>query len=462
MMIRHRYSRFVPGKPLRYQIDMWFRPETFLAIYLALIGFYGLFEVSLVSTFGWSFLGIYQRPVTLGMYLFVAGTAIWVLLVRRPVRAKPVSLAAQMVFIFFLLEFLLLALMGVQYGRARGNVQVVNYQQGLEIFIMVAVAGYLATESTDRVARILRPFVYLLVFLSLLNAVSVIANNATRLIRLPFASFDMLFVLPFAAIYFLARYLMTSRRRLLALLMFIGATAGVFLRFEKPVLVPFVLACAVLYGLLLLAAGKLSLTSRWQLLKRILILIAGGVLVLTFVELIVPGNLLGELLLLFFRRFLKFNPTTAQVIGRLDGGRFYLWQQGWEMLKTSPLWGVGFGPGIRSDLGTVVFPHNLLVEFLVGTGLLGGTVLLAWLAASTVYILRSFNWNEQPIFKLGLLGFLIYALIVSMVGVLWGHLALLNLTALTLGMVLKIATLDREGRTNARPGPGEDNRIKRL
>lgn len=442
-MIKYTAGRIGAQKPLRYQLNDLLKPIFLLKLYLSFIAIYALFEFLLVSTFGWSFMGIYQRPIMLGMFIFVGGTALH-LLTKRNHGEKRLYPRSQIFLGLLVLEFVLLVAVGLQYGRFNDNAQLISYERGLVIFFTVALSAYVGIESINKAKNVLRVFIWFLLVLSFGNAISVFVRNSVPDLWAPLLSYDILYIMPLAGIYFFVFYLLARERSFFAMLLFVTAASGVILRFEKPVLVPFVAACGATYFVIFLLAGSLYGVSRLSLIKRALLLVFAAVAALLILELIVPGNLLLEYRIAFFRNYLKFNPVSGTSIGRVDGGRFYLWAKGLQVLKESPWWGQGFGPGIRSDTGFLVFPHNLVIDFLIGTGLLGVTLLLSFLATISFYVARFIDWNSFSVLKLSMMGFLIYVFSVSMVGVLWGHLSLLHVSALILGMLIKFATLDRQ------------------
>ena len=76
---RLRFSQ----KPLRFAVNDLITPLTGFYVYLALLAFYALFLLFPVNWFGRGFLGVYGRPMTLGLYAFVVITTLSVVVRER-------------------------------------------------------------------------------------------------------------------------------------------------------------------------------------------------------------------------------------------------------------------------------------------------------------------------------------------------------------------------------------------
>ena len=66
------YRLRLGDKPLRFALSDYITPLNALYVYLAMLAFYAIWLFGVVTFFGFGFLGIHGRPMTLGLYLFVA------------------------------------------------------------------------------------------------------------------------------------------------------------------------------------------------------------------------------------------------------------------------------------------------------------------------------------------------------------------------------------------------------
>ena len=441
MIVQQKRAAIRSRKPLRYSVDNYWTPIHFFKLYFACIAFFGIFEYLFVSTYGWAFLGIYGRPFTLGMYLFVGGIAVYLVAYRRRMMSRDNALG-RFLLGFLLLEFIILVIMGVQNGMANGNEQLATYQKGLWIVLLVTTFAYWGVESQREMRDVIHHFSLFLVGLSLADTLSILLHITPGMPKLPFNLFLFMHILPLGGLYFFVDYLLSRRNVFWKGFLFIVASSSIVLRFQKPVIVPYIIVIGMVFLIVFAVAGRPGFISRTKVVKRSVVLLLLAFLLPILMAAITPGSLLVEYRILFFKIFLKRNPVTGVLIGRIDGGRFYLIAQGWEMVKQSPIWGFGLGPGISSGLGTIVFPHNLMIDFLIGMGLLGIVLLVLFLFIIIRYIVTRMDWYRYPVMKIGIVGYLIYAFVFSQVGVFWGQLGLIHLSALLLGITLKLATLD--------------------
>ncbi|NOZ71015.1 MAG: hypothetical protein GXP38_03735, partial [Chloroflexi bacterium] len=254
-------------------------------------------------------------------------------------------------------------------------------------------------------------FSLFLVGLSLADTLSFLLHITPGMPRLPFDLFLFMHILPLGGLYFFVDYLLSRRNVFWKGFLFIAASSSIVLRFQKPVIVPYIIATGVVFLIVFAVAGRQGLISRTKTVKRLVVLLSLAALLPILMDAIIPGSLLVEYRILFFKLFLKRNPVTGVLIGRIDGGRFYLITQSWEMVKQSPIWGLGFGSGIKSDIGTVVPPHNLIIDFLIGVGFLGVVLLVLFVLAIVGYVAIRMDWHRYPVMKIGIVGYLIYAFV---------------------------------------------------
>ncbi len=125
-------------------------------------------------------------------------------------------------------------------------------------------------------------------------------------------------------------------------------------------------------------------------------IIAAGVLLLVRHSsryILLTWGLAGALLMAragLFARFWEFGSRTGQFDPTLSG-RTLVWQQGWEVIGSSPLVGLGFfADRIFMQMGHI---HNGLLHALIQTGVLGsiafvGAFVVAWAMVLRLYLVR--------------------------------------------------------------------------
>lgn len=96
--------------------------------------------------------------------------------------------------------------------------------------------------------------------------------------------------------------------------------------------------------------------------------------------------------------FILFGPSRISIETALNDQRFDLWRLAWEVFKTYPLLGAGAGAynpaftslGLRpvaEDPG-IQHPHNIYLQFLCDTGIIGTTIALTFFTVVTVWTAR--------------------------------------------------------------------------
>ncbi len=125
-------------------------------------------------------------------------------------------------------------------------------------------------------------------------------------------------------------------------------------------------------------------------------IIAAGVLLLVRHSsryILLTWGLAGALLMAragLFARFWEYGTRTGQFDPTLSG-RTVTWQQGWEVIGSSPLVGLGFfADRIFMQMGHI---HNGLLHALIQTGVLGsiafvGAFVVAWAMVLRLYLVR--------------------------------------------------------------------------
>lgn len=121
------------------------------------------------------------------------------------------------------------------------------------------------------------------------------------------------------------------------------------------------------------AAILLWLLFRWSE-NRVVLPVALALLVLSIVAVALPFvvNLGGGVLERFY--------STSHLEDMSDVDRFNLWRNGWEQFLENPL----FGSGVE-ELEYHFYPHNLVLEGYMATGIVGGTIFTG-LAAYSLYV----------------------------------------------------------------------------
>ena len=139
-----------------------------------------------------------------------------------------------------------------------------------------------------------------------------------------------------------------------------------------------------------------------------ILLVLAALLVL---EVTIPGSFLGDYRLIFYDRYLKANPITGATEGRIDGGRFELYTLAWHAIEGKRWLGLGIGGASLHPYipGIYIFPHSLILDFLLAYGIIGVGAMLVGLCAIIVYLLTNLNWTEYRLMKATLLGYLLFA-----------------------------------------------------
>lgn len=443
------YRLRLGNKPLRFVLAEYFTPLNALYLYLAVLAFYALFLFLPVSLFGQGFLGIYGRPMTLGLYLFASLTLAFAVVNERRKQRRLQSSSGGLLGlgVFFLLAALIVVL-GIGRGWIGLLPYIGQYQQGLVIMLLVAPLAYYAIPSQTAADRMLRRVALFLAGLAIAQLVVVVSRFIPGM-ALPGDTRDFLFILPVAVIYFFVQYMTKADgawRTLGRAGLFGAVFLGCIVTFQKPVVVPLVVALALVWLFLLLFGLRTHRFSAAQLIWRLLFIFVAGVAAVLVADAVIPGGFLTTYRNAFYYRYLKANPATGQVEGRIDGGRLEYYGLAWRYLEGRRFLGLGFGSGIPHPYlaARYAFPHSLILDFLLGFGIAGLIALLSGLSVIALHIALNMRWQEHTTMKVTLVGFLLYALLYSLVSFFWGHVAMVHAVAILLGVSLKVATLDRQ------------------
>lgn len=434
--------RLRPGaKPLRFILADAVTPLTALYFYLGTVAFYSLWLFAVVTHFGHSFLGVHARPVTLGVGVLMAVSLAHMLTQRRHLGGAATGRLGLGIFFALVAVGLFTGLLRGVFGQ---NFYLPQYQQGMLILFFVTMGVAYAVSSQRIGARLVTASAYFLTMMAFFQLLSVIA----KLMGAGEVNFQLLefeYVIPFASVYWLIRYLTEPGKVLRNGLILGVAILGAISRLQKPVVVPLFLTL-LLTGLIILIVFLFHRRlSGARILGRAVLLIIMIVAAVALLELITPSNFLNEYVLIFYDRFLKVNPATGASEGRIDGGRLEYYGLAWNLVKENPLFGLGIGAAFPHPYfsGRYSFPHSIILDFLLSYGVVGVIALFAGILFLAIYLLRNLKFGEFAIEKAALCGYLMYAFLVSLVSYYWGHLPLVHATAICLGIALKLAILDR-------------------
>ncbi len=447
MLIRRLQAYQAPTKPLRFRVNASLKPVIALKIYLALLVAQGLFEYFFMWTLGLSFLGLQTRLLLLGVVLLVSFTCLHFIITRkRYITAKKEN---DILILFLIYIGLIISvIISIYFGIGNENNGAWDYSRSMIILLIVALFSYLVTDNNQSANSAIKPFILACTMMAVLGVVSQFIS--WRIVNWPFLFSNFRWVFAFASSYFLARYFMMDSEIWRNLLIFIIVSASLTLDLDKPLIVSYVVAMIFVTIASWFVIMRINSNKRKQFLIRIFILIVFIIAAIAMLEIIVPGNVLREYWMIIMRRFLKRNPVSGASIGTVDGGRFYIYQKAYEMLQSKPIWGYGLGVEIRTNSGIGVPPHNIIADFILGTGIFG-FIMFSLICIIVAYmILRKLNYRSYGELKLGLLGYIVFVSFFSLVGVLWTHVIMVHMFAITLGVSLKLAVLD--GRTSATSG----------
>jgi hypothetical protein len=429
------------AKPLRFILADAVTPLAALYFYLGMVAFYCLWVFAVVTHFGHGFLGVHARPVTLGVGALAAVALAHMLSQRRRLRGGPTGRLG-------LGLFFVLVAVGLFAGLLRGvfaqNIYLPQYQQGMVVLFVVTMGVAYAVPDQKVGARLVTVIAYFMTMMAFLELMSVVAKLMGAG-EVNFQLIEFLYVAPFASIYWLVRYL-TEHGKMVRSGFFLGVSIlGVIARLQKPVVVPLFFAL-LLTGLILLVIFFVHpRLSSARILRRAVLLIVMMVAAVALLEVITPSSFLREYVLIFYDRFLKLNPETGVSQGRIDGGRLEYYGLAWSLISENRLFGLGLGAAFpHPELsGRYSFPHSLILDFLLSYGAFGVVVLFSSITLLTTYLLRNLKFAAYSIEKATLCGYLMYAFLVSLISYYWGHLPLVHVTAIGLGIALKLAMLDR-------------------
>lgn len=442
------------ARPLRFALGDLITPINALYVYLGLLGFYGAWLFVVVPYFGHGFLGVYARPMTLGSWLLIAVSVLHLVAQRRQRLQRGTGSPALGLGVLMLLVAVGL-LVGIGRGMFDQNPYLKQYQQGMLVLFFVTAAVAYALPSQKEGARLVTIIAYFLTALTFAEFASVL-SRFLGITQIKSQTLEFQYVIPFVAIYWFIRYL-TSKGDIIKNALLLGIVVfGAIGRLQKPVVVPLFFALLVVGIVFLLAYYRHPALRGMTILKRALLLIVLVLAALILLEIIIPSSFLGDYRLIFYDRFLKVDPTTGVSEGRIDGGRLEYYSLAWNLVKANPLFGLGVGAAFPHPYisGRFSFPHSIILDFLLGYGIIGVLALFASIILIAIFLFLHLRMGEFTLEKATLSGYLFYAFLVSLVSYFWGHLPLVHATAISLGFILKMAILD------ARSIPSTARRIR--
>jgi O-antigen ligase len=437
-------------KPLRFVLGDALTAIHGLYAFLGLWMFYGLWSFFVIPFFGYAFLGVYGRPLTVGLLMLTAAVGVQVLAETRYRRMTSVPLPGLVLGFVFVLAVLALA-MGLLRGWEAQNPLLRQYRQGMVIFAWFTILVFYAVNTIKDAVRISKIMAYFLAFLAILDLIAVIIRFLP-FIRLPLQTLEYQYVAPLAASYFLIKYLREkiSWKNIIILSL---TVLGCISEFQKPVVVP--LFFTMLFTCVFIGLFYSKNLQIMTIIKKLLLL---GLIVISFVvllDIILPTNFLSEYLILFYKRYLKINPNTGEQIESVFDTRLDYYVLAWESIKENRWFGGGVGASFTHPyiMDRYAFPHSIILDFMLSYGIFGLLSLFLFIIFVMFYVIKYVNWRENPVEKAAFGSYLLFAFLVSLVGFFWGHLPMVYTTAIALGTLLKVAVLDAQARPHgARPG----------
>jgi|GEM_PF-6942318 len=437
-------------KPLRFVLGTSLTAIHGLYAFLGLWMFYGLWSFFVIPFFGYAFLGVHGRPLTLGLLVLTAAVGVQALAETRYRRTTSVRLPGLVLGFVFVLVVLALV-MGLLRGWEAQNPLLRQYRQGMVIFALFTILVFYAVNTIKDAVRISKIMAYFLAFLAILDLLAVIIRFLP-FIRLPLQTLEYQYVAPFAASYFLIKYLREkiSWKNIIILSL---TVLGCISEFQKPIVVP--LFFTILFTCIFIGLFYGKNLKIMTIIKKLLLLSLIVIFFVVLLDVILPANFLSEYLILFYKHYLKINPSTGEQIESIFDTRLDYYILAWESIAESRWLGAGLGASFAHPyiVDRYAFPHSIILDFMLSYGISGLLFFFSFMIFVVFYAMRYINWREYPVEKAAFGSYLLFALLVSLVGFFWGHLPMVYTTAIALGTLLKVAVLDDQARPRgARPG----------
>lgn len=184
----------------------------------------------------------------------------------------------------------------------------------------------------------------------------------------------------FGYCWYLHQWLTSRAKHLWGLLGVAACSVEVWLAFHKPVVFSASVASVVLVCYSLWATRRPAIIL-WRMGILSLLAITAFVAVNTYSS----GRLLSQVEEIIYEKFLHQSAEDIRASGeRLEkaaGGRFDLWEVGFERFKRYPLFGSGFGQSVSgtasAEDGAAVYLHNWYLDYLVSGGIVGSLPIFA-------------------------------------------------------------------------------------
>lgn len=429
-------SRATRTQPLAH----WFgrlQKRDFIALIVYPLIFQGYFEFFTLRTVGSSFAGIYRRPLTLGFYAMVAALLLYQLTHREYKRGDR-RLRSGLFIVLTLLG--LMAIYAYLNGSASRNLAFSTVSTSIIEMAVIIAVSFVLTDGMATLQKYIRILAWSFGIIAILQIFPYLGSMLGR--PLPFGIGDFTLIMPFVFCYFVSRYFFDEKMNYLAILMAGISVIAVMTRFQKFVIVPFVLTLVAFVAYCLWLSWARQMAAPGVLLRRLAVIL-GIVTLFVAILLIAVPNAYEIYRRTILVGFLKISPATFEAIGRIDGGRFVIWAEVLRLLGARPLFGYGYGAVVLSDLGDYVFPHNFVLALLLYFGI-AGLALIVGLLAIVLRSLRPFPLRREFIIERAtIFGYGAFVIAFGLIGVLWNKTILLYLLAVSLGMLMKVGYLSR-------------------
>lgn len=305
-------------------------------------------------------------------------------------------------------------------------------------FFLVLILSFIANSRLDDLRKYLNIFAWSFLILGLLHSLFFLSGKFGYITRFWIGESAM--VMPLVFYYFLFNYLLENDKEFKYLIYSFFSILPILLNFEKAIIVPFVLS-----GFLLVIINFINYIKNknihykniTKIIKRGLILFLIFILILLIYYIILPDDFETYRRAIFIN-YLKISPDDLSPVGRIDGGRYFIWKSGLDLLLNKPLLGYGFGVAILSDLGDYVFPHNIIIDILLSFGIMGLLFFGLIIGLIIKYMNFSFINKDYQIENKTILAYSLFFLSFSTIGVIWNKDIVIYSMSLFLGMLLKI------------------------
>ena len=340
----------------------------------------------------------------------------------------------------FLNLFCIVLLYAALLGLRNSNPATLTEIQKYVIFLPLAVMSFVSIRDGDEIRQLLGWFLPALFSLALLRFLYYVAIWFG--IGVSFSdTWTNGILVSLGYCLYLIRYLLEDKRDwkdTIVLLVFAGA---ILITFHKPMVWSITIATAVMVWIVF------RLKQYGSTVKRLTALFLLGVVFLLVADTMSGRSVFESYRTTFYLKYLKADPLTGRPLptSDLDGGRVYIWQEALIEVRESPIVGHGLGSLVAVKGDREVATHNTVVYFLLATGGVGVFVVSRLFLYWLLPVLRSFR-GEEPSLKLGLFGFVVFVMAFGLIGTIWVRSNVVYLLAIALGLSLKMALIDKQGK----------------